>query len=145
MANFNKVMLIGRLTRDPELRYTPQGSAVCDFTLAITRFYTTPNGEKKEESCFVDIVTWKRQAELCAEYLKKGRTVFIEGRLTLDKWETPEGQKRSRLKVTAQTIQFLGARSPAAAPAEGGLPHENVGEPEPSVNEETAREEDIPF
>ncbi|MHC5059087.1 MAG: single-stranded DNA-binding protein, partial [Planctomycetota bacterium] len=98
MANLNKVLLIGNLTRDPELRYTPQGAAVCEFTLAINRQWTSKQGERREEACFVDIVCWARTAETCAEYLKKGRQAFVEGRLTLDRWETPDGQKRSKLR-----------------------------------------------
>lgn len=137
MANLNKVMIIGRLTRDPELRYIPSGAAVCDITLATTRFYTTPTGEKKEETCFVDVTLWKKQAELCAEYLKKGREVFIEGRLVMDKWETPEGQKRSKLKVVALGMQFLGR-----PPQSGEAP---AVEPPQEEASQGHHEEDVPF
>ena len=140
MANLNKVVLIGRLTRDPELRYIPSGAAVCDITLAITRFYTTPNGEKKEETCFVDVTLWKKQAELCAEYLKKGREVFIEGRLVMDKWETQDGQKRSKLKVVALGMQFLG-RPPQSSDA----PAEEAPAPQQEETPPHGQEEDIPF
>ncbi|OHB77714.1 MAG: hypothetical protein A2Z34_02995 [Planctomycetes bacterium RBG_16_59_8] len=112
MANLNKVLLIGRLTKDPELRYTPSGTAVCDITLAVSRNYTTADGKKMEDTCFADVTLWKRQAELCTEYLKKGREVFIEGRLINDRWETSDGQKRSKLKIVALGMQFLG-RPPA--------------------------------
>ncbi len=108
MANLNKVFLIGNLTRDPELRYIPSGTAVTTFTVASGRAYTSASGEKREETCFVRVVAWARQAELVGEYLKKGSPVFVEGRLQSRSWETPEGQKRSTLEVVAQNIQFLG-------------------------------------
>ena len=110
MANFNKVFLMGNLTRDPELRYIPSGTAVATFTVASNRVYTSSAGEKKEEACFVRVVPWARQAELCGEYLTKGSPVFVEGRLQSRSWETPDGQKRSTLEVVAQNIQFLGRR-----------------------------------
>lgn len=107
MANLNKVFLIGNLTRDPELRYIPSGTAVSTFTIATGRAYTLASGEKREETCFVRVVAWARQAELCGEYLSKGSPVFVEGRLQSRSWETPEGQKRSTLELVAQNIQFL--------------------------------------
>ncbi len=110
MASFNKVLLMGNLTRDPELRYTPGGQAVCDLGLAINRKYSV-NGQDKEEVCFVDIVVWARQAESCGKYLQKGSSVFIEGRLQYDAWEDKEGRKRSKLRVTAERVQFLSSRS----------------------------------
>ncbi|HJO95073.1 MAG TPA: single-stranded DNA-binding protein [Victivallales bacterium] len=106
MASFNKVMLMGNLTRDPELRYTPSGSAVCDFSIAINRKYST-GGQEKEEVCFVDIVVWAKQAESCGKYLQKGSAVFVEGRLRNDNWEDKDGRKRSRLRITAERVQFL--------------------------------------
>lgn len=114
MANLNKVFLIGNLTRDPELRYIPSGTAVASFTLATGRAYTLASGEKREETCFVRVVAWARTAELCGEYLTKGSPVFVEGRLSSRSWETPEGQKRSTIEVVAQNIQFMG-RSPKTA------------------------------
>ena len=109
MATVNKVFLIGNLTRDPELRYTPNGSAVCEFGIAINRVFTS-NNERKEETCFVDVNAWGRQAETCAKYLKKGAPVCIEGRLHLDRWEDKEtGRPRSKLKVVAERTQFLGS------------------------------------
>ena len=114
MANLNKVFMIGNLTRDPELRYIPSGTAVASFTLASNRVYSSASGEKKEETCFVRIVAWARQAELCGEYLTKGTPVFVEGRLQSRSWETPDGQKRSTLEVVAQNIQFLGRAKGAA-------------------------------
>jgi len=115
MASVNKVMLIGNLTRDPEVRYTPKGSAVADIGLAINRYFTLENGEKREETTFVDVVLWGRQAELAQQYLSKGRPVFIEGRLQLDSWEDKtSGQKRSKLRVVGENMQFLGS------PKDGG-------------------------
>ena len=108
MANLNKVFLIGNLTRDPELRYIPNGTAVATFTVATGRVYTMASGEKREETCFMRCVAWARQAELCGEYLSKGSPVFVEGRLQSRSWETPDGQKRSIVEVVIQNIQFLG-------------------------------------
>jgi len=122
MASFNKVILLGNLTRDPEVRYTPKGSAVCDLGVAVNRQYTLDSGEKREEVTFVDVVLWSRLAEIAGEYLKKGRPIFIEGRLQLDTWDDKQsGQKRSKLRVIGETMQLLGGRPPAAGgAAEGG-------------------------
>lgn len=110
MASYNKVMLIGNLTRDPEVRYTPKGSAVCDIGLAVNRVYTSDSGEKVEEVTFVDVVLWAKMAELAGKYLHKGRPVFIEGRLQMDSWEDKQtGQKRTRLRVVGEQMQFLGS------------------------------------
>ena len=109
MASFNKVILLGNLTRDPEVRYTPKGTAVTDLGLAVNRTYTADNGEKREEVTFVDVTFWGRTAEVAGEYLKKGRPVFVEGRLQLDSWDDKQsGQKRSKLKVIGETMQMLG-------------------------------------
>src|SRR5438045_6250438 len=111
MASFNKVILLGNLTRDPEVRYTPKGSAVCDLGIAANRVYTTDSGEKREEVTFVDVTLWGRTAEVAGEYLKKGRPVLIEGRLQLDTWDDKQsGQKRSKLKVIGETLQLIGGR-----------------------------------
>lgn len=108
MASYNKVMLMGNLTRDPEVRYTPKGSAVADLAIAVNRVYTADNGEKREEVTYVDVVLWARLAELAGQYLSKGRPVFIEGRLQMDSWEDKQtGQKRSRLRVVGEVMQFL--------------------------------------
>src|SRR5919205_2571880 len=121
MASFNKVILLGNLTRDPEVRYTPKGSAVTDLGIAVNRQYTLENGEKREEVTFVDVTFWGRTAEVAGEYLKKGRPVFIEGRLQLDTWDDKQsGQKRSRLKVIGENMQMLGSRGGGGAPAENG-------------------------
>ncbi|MEO6053653.1 MAG: single-stranded DNA-binding protein [Chthoniobacterales bacterium] len=111
MATLNKVMLIGNITRDPEIKYTPKGSAVTDIGLALNRVFTMENGEKREETTFVDVTLWGKQAEFAGEYLHKGRSVFIEGRLQMDTWEDKQsGQKRSRLRIVADGIQPLGPR-----------------------------------
>ena len=111
MANLNKVMLIGNLTRDIELKYTPKGSAIAELGLAINRKYKTETGELKEETTFVDVTLWGRQAEIAKEYLSKGKPVYIEGRLQLDSWDDKQtGQKRSKLKVTGEALQLLGSR-----------------------------------
>jgi single-strand DNA-binding protein len=107
MASLNKVLLIGNLTRDPELRYVPSGSAVTSFTIAVNRVYKLQTGEKKEEVSFVRIVVWARLAEVCNDYLKKGNPVFVEGRLQSRSWDGQDGQKRSTLEVIATNIQFL--------------------------------------
>ena len=108
MASFNKVLLMGNLTRDPDLKALPSGSTVCDLGLAVNE-KTKKDGEWVEEVSFFDITVWGKQGENCAEYLSKGRPVFIEGRLKLDTWEQ-EGQKRSKLKVVANNVQFLGGK-----------------------------------
>src|SRR5437868_7282444 len=122
MASFNKVILLGNLTRDPEIRYTPKGSALCDLGIAVNRQYTLENGERREEVTYVDVVLWARLAEIAAEYLKKGRPVFIEGRLQLDTWDDKQsGQKRSKLRVIGENMQMLGSRGAGGgAPAEAG-------------------------
>ena len=126
MASFNKVILLGNLTRDPEVRYTPKGSAVCDLGVAVNRVYTTDSGEKREEATFVDVTFWGRTAEVAGEYLKKGRPIFIEGRLQLDSWEDKQsGQKRSKLKVIGETMQLLGGRAAAGAGGAGDESEEN--------------------
>lgn len=118
MANFNKVMLMGNLTRDPEIRYTPKGTAVAEIGLAINRYFSGENGEKREETTFVEVTLWGRTAEIAGEYLKRGRPVFIEGRLQLDSWEDKQsGQKRSKLKVVGEAMQLIGSR-----PGSGGAP-----------------------
>ena len=123
MASYNKVFLLGNLTRDPEVRYTPKGSAVADLGIAVNRQYTLETGEKREEVTFVDVTFWGRTAEVAGEYLKKGRSVFIEGRLQLDTWDDKQsGQKRSKLKVIGEMMQMLGGR-----PGGGGGGEESGG------------------
>ena len=109
MANLNKVFLIGNLTRDPELRYTPGGTAVANLGIAVNRKFKDSSGELKEEVCFLTVTVWDKQAEACCQYLHKGRPVFVEGVLQSRFWETPEGQKRSAIDVRAERVQFLGS------------------------------------
>jgi single-strand DNA-binding protein len=152
MASFNKVILLGNLTRDPEVRYTPKGSAVCDLSIAINRSYTLDSGEKREEVTYVDVVLWARLAEIAGEYLKKGRPIFIEGRLQLDTWDDKQsGQKRSKLRVIGETMQLLGGRPPGAA---GGASEAGEGAKESRAGKTTpppkpaggeADEDEIPF
>jgi single-strand DNA-binding protein len=111
MASLNRVFLMGNLTRDPELRYIPSGTAVAEFGLAVNREWTDKSGEKKDDTCFVDITVWGRQAEIVNQYLKKGRSIFLEGRLEYSTWETKEGEKRNKLRVVADRVQFLGSPS----------------------------------
>ena len=114
-------MLIGNLTRDPEVRYTPKGSPVADLAIAVNRVYTADNGEKREEVTYVDIVLWAKLAELAGQYLHKGRPVFVEGRLQMDQWEDKAtGQKRSRLRVVGENIQFLDSRRDGGGAQGGG-------------------------
>jgi single-strand DNA-binding protein len=127
MASFNKVILMGNLTRDPEVRYTTGGSAVCDITLALNHQWTDKrSNERKEEVSFIDVTLWGRTAEIAGEYLAKGRPVLIEGRLQQDKWDDKEtGQKRSKLKVVADSMQLLGGRPDGgggSGGASGGAP-----------------------
>jgi len=162
MANLNKVMLIGNLTRDPEIKYTPKGSAVADLGLAINRNYTLENGEKREETTFVDVVLWGRLAEIAGEYLKKGRPVFIEGRLQLDSWDDKQtGQKRTKMRVVGESMQLLGSRGEGGGggggePGEGQSrpPHRSQPASRPPVSkkppvdpdlEPGGEEDDIPF
>ena len=148
MASFNKVILLGNLTRDPEVRYTPKGSAVCDLGIAVNRQYTLDSGEKREEVTFVDVVLWSRLAEIAGEYLKKGRPVFIEGRLQLDTWDDKQsGQKRSKLRVIGETMQLLGGRPPGAGGgSEGGESRSSKTTPPPKASTVAEPDDDeIPF
>ncbi len=116
MANFNKVLLMGNLTRDPELRYIPSGAAVTSFDLAVNRVYTMQSGEKKKDTCFIRIIVWGKMAEVCGEYLAKGSPVFVEGRLQSRSWVTQDGQKRNTIEVVANNVQFLRLKSVSAGP-----------------------------
>ncbi len=156
MANLNKVMLIGNLTRDPELRYTPKGSAVAEFGLAINRIWYNEQKQKQEETTFVDVTLWARQAEIAQQYLTKGSPVYIEGRLSLDTWDDKTtGQKRSRLKVVGEALQLLSSRSHpggGAPAASGGAPSQasqpRSGPPQGASAAPAAEfqeEDDIPF
>ena len=138
MASLNKVFLIGNLTRAPELRYTPSGTAVADMRIAVNRSFTTQGGEKRDDTCFLTVVVWGKQAEACGEYLDKGRPIMVEGRLQTREWETKDGQKRNVVEVVAERVQFLGrgkedARAPATVPSAE------------SFGEETSGDDDVPF
>ncbi|MBU4200427.1 MAG: single-stranded DNA-binding protein [Verrucomicrobia bacterium] len=153
MANLNRVFLAGNLTRDPEVRYIPSGKAVADLQLAINRKYKTATGETKEDTCFVGVVVWGRQAETSGEYLKKGSSVLIEGSLRYEKWES-NGEKRSRHVVVADRVQFLDRikrsadGAPPAAAAEPAhreeAPPLAAGEEEPPADGKTDAD-DLPF
>jgi len=136
MANYNKVFLMGNLTRDPQLRYTPTQTAVCDFGLAINRKWKAADGQMKEEVCFVDCTAWGRTAENISKYLKKGRPLFVEGRLTFQTWDGKDGQKRSKLFVTIDGFQFIdsgkGGQGAGGAPGRAA-PAQAEGAPGPDV------------
>ncbi len=121
MANLNKVMLIGNLTRDPELRHTPKGTAVAELGLAINRVWNNEQGQRQEETTFVDVTLWGRQAEVAQQYLTKGSPAYIEGRLQLDTWDDKAtGQKRSKLKIVGEALQLLGAKGGGGNGGGGG-------------------------
>ncbi|HLD36136.1 MAG TPA: single-stranded DNA-binding protein [Planctomycetota bacterium] len=141
MASFNKVILMGNLTRDPELSYTPQGSAVCKLGMAVNNSYLTASGERKEDPLFIDIVVWKKQAENCATFLKKGSSALIEGRLQIDKWEK-DGQKHSKAKVVASRVQFVGVKPKGDG---GGGEEMTSKEASPDESPDAGVEDDIPF
>lgn len=133
MASFNKVILVGNLTRDPEVRFIPSGTAVCDISLAVNSQWTDrKSNERKEEVTFVEVTLWGRTAEIAGEYLAKGRPVLIEGRLHQDSWEDKEtGQKRSKMKVIAESMQLLGSRDGGGAANSGGGNSANRGTSRP--------------
>lgn len=157
-ASLNRVLLIGNLTRDPELRYLPSGQAVTNFTVAVNRAYVSNTGEKKEDTSFIRVVAWARRAEVCNEYLRKGSPVFVEGRLQSRSWEAQDGTKRSTLEVVASNVQFLsrgGARGgevetiqlpeePIASEETPGAPAKKEGPVEIS-KEELSPDEEVPF
>jgi single-strand DNA-binding protein len=147
MASINKVILMGNLTRDPELRYTPGGIAVANLGLATNRVYKDKNGEKKEEATFVRVVVWGRQAEVCGQYLTKGSGLFVEGRLQSRSWETEDKQKRSTLEVVATNIQFVGGRKEGSAPrGMAEAPVDAAGSPSEEIPPMAGdSDEDIPF
>lgn len=158
MANLNKVMLIGNLTRDPELRYTPKGTAVADITLAINRVWNNEQNQKQEETIFVDVTLWGRQAELAQQYLTKGRGAYIEGRLQMDTWDDKEtGKKRSKLKVIGENLQFLpdGRGAAGQGGGQGGQGQRPAAQPQrqsappqgatPAAADEFQEDDEIPF
>ena len=142
MANFNKVLLIGNLTRDPQLSYTPNQTAVVDFGLAVNRRWKGQDGESKEETCFVDCRAFGRLAENINKYMTKGRPLFVEGRLTFDSWTAQDGTKRSKHRVTVENFQFLGG--PAGANKTEQEISERSTEAEAEGSSSTGTD-DIPF
>lgn len=155
MANVNQVNLIGRLTRDPELRYIQSGTAVTEISIAINKeWFDKATNAKKKKVTFVDVTCWAKTAEAVCQYMSKGREIFISGELELDQWETPDGDKRSKLKVVAAFVQFLGGKDKDGGggqrdqgrpePSEAGRPGQ--GRPAPSTDwDADAVEEDVPF
>lgn len=154
MASYNKIMLIGNLTRDPQLTYTPSQTAVVDFGLATNRKWTAQDGSQRDETCFVDCRAFGKQAETINKYLTKGRPVFVEGRLTLDSWTAQDGSKRSKHRVTVENFQFLGGggqggQGGSAGGYTGGQSGQSYGGP--SMTQESfgggpsVPEDDIPF
>ena len=134
-ASLNKVLLMGNLTRDPEVKYTPKGTAVCDLGMAINDSFKAQDGTIKETVTYVDVEVWGRTAENCKQYLTKGRPVFVEGQLRLDQWETPQGEKKSRMKVRADRVQFLGGGGAAG----GGGASRSAGSQASSGPSDSAR------
>ena len=160
MASFNKVILMGNLTRDPELRVTPKGTAVCQIGIAVNQTYKDKDGNTKEEVTFVDVDVFGRQAEVIAKYMSKGRPILVEGRLKLDSWESKEGEKRNKLKVVLENFQFVGGRGDGAETGSGGsasgaedpVPPPRAGSSRGSAGGSSSRgnaanvdEEDVPF
>jgi single-strand DNA-binding protein len=156
MANLNKVMLIGNLTRDPELRHTPKGTAVSEISLAIKRIWNNDQGQKQEDVTFVDVTLWGRQAEVAQQYLTKGSPAYIEGRLQMDSWDDKEtGKKRTKMKVVGEVLQLLGSRPSGAsgggnysAPQSSSAPAEHSGPPQggsAAPADEFQEDDEIPF
>lgn len=153
MASFNKVILVGNLTRDPELRYTPKGTAIAKIGLAVNRVWTSESGEKKEEVTFVDVDVFGRTAENVGQYMRKGRPILIEGRLRLDQWDDKQtGQKKSKLGVVAETVQFLGSPTGGSGGEAGGAPAPARQRPaaaapaaEPVEGDGPPESDDVPF
>ena len=149
MASFNKVILMGNLTRDPELRYTPKGTAIAKVGLAVNRVWTNEAGEKKEEVTFVDVDIFGRTAENVGQYMRKGRPMLVEGRLKLDQWDDKQtGQKKSKLGVVAETVQFLGGApgaGEAAAPAAPRAARPAAAPAAEAGDSEPPHDDDVPF
>ena len=149
MSSFNKVILMGNLTRDPELRVTPNGNNICKFSVATSRSYKTQDGEQREETTFVDIDVFGRRAEVIAKYFTKGKPILVEGRLKLDQWENQSGEKRSKLHVVLENFSFVGSRgeSPESGYEETAPPPRKPPEPSstppPAANEDV--DDDVPF
>ena len=139
MLTLNKVMIIGNVGTEPEMRFTPNGNPVTSFRVATNRVYTTPEGERKQETEWFTVVAWNRLAENCNQYLTKGQRVYAEGRLHTRSWEGQDGQQRSRSEIVANRVLFLDRQATAPTPGEGGEEATHSSEPEP------AAVEDVPF
>lgn len=144
MASLNRVFLLGNLTRDPEVRYLPSGKAVAELRLAVNRKFRTASGEERDETCYVGVVVWGRQAETCGQYLNKGSPALVDGRLQYDEWEK-DGQKNSRLRVVADRVQFVGAPRRAESSETGGAipPGEAQGHQDEGPRQAVAPTEDV--
>lgn len=144
MASFNKVLLIGNLTRDPELRYMPSGAPVCKLGLAVNSSYTDKSGQRQEETLFMNVTVFGKSGENCASYLAKGRSVFVEGRLKSRSWDTEDGQKKTAVEVIATQVQFLGARGEGGpgGPARSGGPGRSAPGPASSGSQDMPDEVD---
>ncbi len=152
MASFNKVILVGNLTRDPELRYTPKGTAICRIGMAVSRTWTNEAGEKKEDVAFVDVDAFARQGEVIAQYFKKGRPILVEGRLKYDTWDDKQtGQKRSKLGVVLESFSFLdsnrtdSANPPATRSASAAPAAPVASAPAPDDSGPPPEHDDVPF
>lgn len=146
--SLNRVQLIGNLTRDPELRYTPKGTAVCSFGVATNRNWTTDAGEKKDDAEFHNIVAWNKLAELCSQFLVKGSKVFVEGRLATRTWQGQDGQQRNKTEIVISDMILLDGKRPAAAEEEEvkeEKPKKEEKEETPSEPSEEVAPDDIPF
>jgi single-strand DNA-binding protein len=135
MANLNKVMIIGNVGTDPEMRYTPNGNPVTSFRIATSRFFNSPEGERKQETEWFTVVTWNKQAESCNQYLTKGKRVYVEGRLRTRAWEGQDGQKRSRIEIVAERVLFLDRQAGALPPEESRV----------EKLDDVTTEDDLPF
>jgi len=150
MPNYNKVVLMGNLTRDPELRYTPSGQAVADIRVAINRRRRGPDGERRDSTTFVDVTAWGRQAEVINEYFSKGNAIFVDGRLSLDEWTSQDGQRRSKLRVVLENFEFITPRASSreAAPrpqAPSPKPGDTASAPPPAHPDDNQPFDDVPF
>ena len=162
MPNFNKVILMGNLTRDPELRYTPSGQAVADIGIAVNRRRRSQDGERRDETTFVEVTAWGRQAEVINEHFAKGRPIFLEGRLQLDEWTSQDGQRRSKLKVILENFQFITSRNSSYdSDSRGSAPRESAPRgsappqqqqsapdrpaPSPPADDAAPFDDDVPF
>lgn len=144
--NLNKLLLAGNLTRDPELRYTPKGSAICGFGLAVNRKWKTETGDEKEEVTFVDVTAFGKQAEAIAQYLKKGNPLFLEGRLKLDQWDDKQtGKRQQKLCVVLESFQFLPRGEKQQAAPKPKITAADIPELPPGVAEKLNKEDDVPF